>query len=187
MSASSTISIALVRLPDDLDVVRELFTEYIDSLGVDLSFQDVEAELAELPGKYAPPRGRILLARDQAGRAVGCVALRPVAWSGISEDTATDASASAGASAGIGGVTATAVCEIKRLYVRPEARGHDLGRRLAEGIIASAREAGYTRILLDTLASMHAAQRLYASLGFETTTPYYASPVPGTVYLALDL
>lgn len=181
MSASSTISIALVRLPEDLDVVRALFTEYIDSLGVDLSFQDVEAELAELPGKYAPPRGRILLARDQAGQAVGCVALRPVARAGVGESTA------AGANAGIGDVTGTGTCEIKRLYVRPEARGHDLGRRLAEGIIASAREAGYARILLDTLASMHAAQRLYASLGFRTTTPYYASPVPGTVYLALDL
>ncbi len=81
----------------------------------------------------------------------------------------------------------TDACEIKRLYVRPEARGQDLGRRLAQSIIAYATEAGYSRILLDTLASMQAAQQLYASLGFQSTAPYYDNPVPGTVYLALDL
>lgn len=161
MSASSTISIRPVRLPDDLDIVRGLFAEYIDSLGVDLSFQDVDAELADLPGKYAPPAGMILIARDHSDHPVGCVALRPLPPHGL--------------------------CEIKRLYVRPQARGHDLGRRLAEGVITCARDARYTRILLDTLGSMHAAQRLYASLGFRPTMPYYESPVPGTIYLALDL
>jgi putative acetyltransferase len=161
MSNSSTISIAPVRLPDDIDIVRRFFVEYIDSLGIDLSFQDVDAELADLPGKYAPPAGMILIARDSAEYPVGCVALRPLPEPGA--------------------------CEIKRLYVRPQARGQDLGRRLAEGIIAYARDANYARILLDTLASMHAAQKLYASLGFRPTAPYYDNPVPGTLYLALDL
>jgi putative acetyltransferase len=156
-----SICISPARLPDDIDTVRQLFMEYIESLGIDLSFQDVDAELADLPGKYTSPAGMILVARNGAEQPVGCVALRPM--------PETDA------------------CEIKRLYVRPEARGQDLGRRLAQSIIAYATEAGYSRILLDTLASMQAAQQLYASLGFQSTAPYYDNPVPGTVYLALDL
>lgn len=161
MSASSTIEIAPARLPDDIGVVRELFAEYIDGLGIDLSFQDVAAELAQLPGKYAPPRGVILIARDGAGAAMGCVALRP--WS------------------------QPGVCEIKRLYVRPAARGRALGRRLAEAVIARAAQAGYVRVLLDTLASMHAARQLYAALGFRPVAPYYDNPVPDALYMALEL
>ena len=161
MTEAPSVSIAPARFPDDTDIVRRLFAEYIDSLRVDLSFQDVDAELADLPGKYAPPAGMILIARDNADYPVGCVALRPL--------------------------PEPAACEMKRLYVRPQARGQDLGRRLAEQIIAYAREAKYARILLDTLASMHAAQKLYASLGFRPTAPYYANPMPGTLYLALDL
>jgi putative acetyltransferase len=161
MSASSTIDIAPARLPDDVGVVRELFAEYIDSLGIDLSFQDVAVELAQLPGKYAPPRGVILVARDGTGAALGCVALR--AWS------------------------QPGVCEIKRLYVRPAARGQALGRRLAEAVIAWAGQAGYVRVLLDTLASMQAARQLYAALGFRPVAPYYDNPVPGTLYMALEL
>jgi ribosomal protein S18 acetylase RimI-like enzyme len=158
---SLAIDIAPARLPDDLAAVRTLFAEYIGQVGVDLSFQDVDAELAHLPGKYAPPRGVILLARDAAGLAVGCVALRP--WS------------------------LPQVCEIKRLYVRPEARGGALGRRLAEAVIAWAGDAGYERMLLDTLPSMQAARRLYAALGFRPVAPYYENPVPGTAYMALEL
>jgi ribosomal protein S18 acetylase RimI-like enzyme len=161
MSATSTIDIAAARLPDEIAIVRELFLEYVDSLGIDLSFQDVAAELAQLPGKYAPPRGAILIARDGAGSVQGCVALRP--WS------------------------EPGTCEIKRLYVRPAARGQALGRRLAEAVIAAAARAGYVRVLLDTLASMTAARQLYVALGFRPVAPYYDNPLPDTLYMALEL
>jgi ribosomal protein S18 acetylase RimI-like enzyme len=161
MSATSTIDIAAACLPDEIAIVRELFLEYMDSLGIDLSFQDVAAELAQLPGKYAPPRGAILIARDGAGSAQGCVALRP--WS------------------------EPGTCEIKRLYVRPAARGQALGRRLAEAVIAAAARAGYVRVLLHTLASMTAARQLYVALGFRPVAPYYDNPLPGTLYMALEL
>jgi ribosomal protein S18 acetylase RimI-like enzyme len=145
--------------PDDLEVVRGLFREYVDGLGVDLYFQEFEKEVGTLPGKYSGPSGRLLLAwRGQ--EPVGCIALRPL------EGT---------------------TCEMKRLYVRPEARGERLGRRLAERICREAREAGYRRICLDTLPSMTSAQGLYASLGFVPTEPYIFNPVPGTKFLALDL
>lgn len=155
------ISVAPVRLPNDIEIVRSLFMEYMTALGVDLSFQDVDTELADLPGKYAPPAGIILIARDHVGFPLGCGALRPLDEPGA--------------------------CEMKRLYVRPQARGQYLGRRLAEAIIDYARRTNYTRVLLDTLASMHAAQKLYASLGFRPTTPYTSNPLPGTLYLGLDL
>jgi len=161
MAIVSPISIAPARFPDEAGLVRQLFTEYIDSLGVDLSFQDVDTELADLPGKYTPPHGTILIARDPFGHAVGAVALRPLA----PPDT----------------------CEIKRLYVRPHARKQNVGRTLAEAIVRSARTMSYGRALLDTLPSMRAAQALYASLGFRPTEAYYRNPVPGTIYLALDL
>jgi len=161
MPATSTIDIAPARLPDDIELVRGLFAEYVDSLGVDLSFQDVGAELAQLPGKYAPPQGVILLARARAGTALGCVALRPWRQPGVAE--------------------------IKRLYVKPAARGQALGRRLAEAAIAWAARAGYARVLLDTLASMQAARQLYAALGFRPVAPYYDNPLPGTLYMALAL
>ena len=161
MAAAPRITIGPARFPDEAELVRQLFAEYIDSLGVDLSFQDVDRELAGLPGKYAAPRGTVLIARDGSGEAAGAVALRPVPLPGT--------------------------CEIKRLYVRPSARQQNVGRSLAEAIVIAARTMGYTRALLDTLPSMHAAQRLYASLGFRPTEPYYDNPVPGTVYLALDL
>lgn len=157
----SVIDIAPAQFPEDTETVRELFNEYIGGLGVDLSFQDVERELADIPGKYSPPPGTILLARDREKLAVGCVALRALATAGD--------------------------CEMKRLYVRPEARGQDLGRRLVEAVIAFARNAKHERILLDTLASMRTAQKLYAELGFRATEPYYSNPMTGTKYLALRL
>jgi ribosomal protein S18 acetylase RimI-like enzyme len=147
------------RFPQDLEPVRAIFREYADSLGVDLCFQGFEAELAGLPGMYAEPQGRILLAEED-GRAVGCVAMRPLDG---------------------------AVCEMKRLYVRPSGRGRHLGRRLATAICRAAREAGYERMRLDTLASMQAAQRLYRSLGFEPIAPYVFNPIEGAQYLELDL
>jgi len=146
-------------LPGDLAVVRELFREYAESLGIDLAFQGFDRELAELPGKYQPPAGRLLLAW-KGSRAVGSIALRPL-------DAGT--------------------CEMKRLYVRPEARGERLGRRLAERICSEARQAGYARICLDTLPMMTSAQALYESLGFVPTEPYVFNPIPGTKFLALDL
>lgn len=149
------------RFPADGEVVRGLFAEYAGSLGIDLSFQGFAAELAQLPGKYAPPLGDILLARDAAGAALGCVALRPTGMPGTAE--------------------------LKRLYLRPAARGQALGRRLAEAVIACAREAGHARVVLDTLATMHAARRLYAELGFHPVSPYYDNPLPDTLYMALEL
>lgn len=158
---SSPITIATARVPDDIHIVRSLFREYIASLGVDLSFQDIDAELANLPGQYALPAGNILIARDEAGEPVGCCALRPLAEPGA--------------------------CELKRLYVRPRARGQDLGRRLAVAIIDHATRARHRRVLLDTLAPMHAAQQLYASLGFRPVPPYNANPLPGALHMGREL
>ena len=145
--------------PAELDLVRELFLEYADGLGVDLCFQGFDAELAGLPGKYEPPAGRLLLAWKD-NQAVGCVALRPLDGGN---------------------------CEMKRLYVRPEARGESLGRQLVEQVCIEARQAGYSRICLDTLPTMASAQSLYQSLGFVAVEPYVFNPIQGTRFLALDL
>jgi len=145
---------------DDLQAVRALLREYERSLGVDLGFQGFAEELERLPGEFRPEaRGALLVAAGGSGLA-GCVALR--AWS--QRD-----------------------CELKRLYVVPAARGSGLGRRLAEAALERAHDLGYARVLLDTLPSMHAARRLYRSLGFVATQPYRENPVPGTAFLALDL
>ena len=138
---------------------RELFVEYQQGLGVSLCFQGFDAELASLPGDYAPPRGRLLLAR-KGTKPVGCVALRPL----FHRDA-----------------------EMKRLYVRRVSRGSGLGRRLAERVIAEARALGYEVLKLDTLPTMHAAHTLYATLGFRDTAPYNDSPASGVRFLALDL
>lgn len=144
----------------DLDDIRALFREYAEGLGVDLGFQGFEAELAALPGRYAPPEGAMLIARAPDGAALGCVAVRP-----------------------LGGGD----CEMKRLYVRPQGRGMALGRALAEAIIAAGAAAGHRRMVLDTLATMRPALALYRSLGFRETAPYYDNPLPGAVYLARAL
>jgi ribosomal protein S18 acetylase RimI-like enzyme len=143
----------------DLRVAHDLFTEYADSLGVDLSFQEFDRELDELPGAYAPPSGRLLLASAD-GAVTGCVALRDL-------------------DAGI--------CEMKRLYVRPQFRGQGLGRILALAVIGEARVAGYEEMRLDTLPSMAEAIPLYRSLGFRAIEPYRFNPVRGTRFLALEL
>ncbi len=143
---------------EHVPVVRTLFEEYAAALGVDLGFQDFERELAELPGDYAPPGGRLLLALDP--EPVGCVALRPYE---------------------------PGTCEMKRLYVRPEYRGTGLGRRLVEAIVAAGRDAGYERMRLDTMPSMEAARALYRSLGFVEIEAYRFNPVHGTTYFELAL
>lgn len=162
LAALQAVQLAPARFPDDLDVVGDLFREYAQSLGIDLSFQSFDAELAGLPGVYAPPAGRLLLARDDAGAALGCVALRKVPEL---PDT----------------------CEMKRLYLRPVARGTGLGRRLAQAICAEARAAGYQHIVLDTLPSMQAAVSMYRALGFRPVDPYVFNPIPGALFLGLQL
>jgi ribosomal protein S18 acetylase RimI-like enzyme len=148
------------RSDDDIQHARTLFNEYEAWLQVDLCFQSFEKELAELPGKYAPPEGRLLLAVVN-GKVAGCVALRK-----IGEGT----------------------CEIKRLYLRPEFRGLGLGRQLAETIIREAKEIGYERMRLDTLPpKMDDAIKLYRSLRFKEIEPYYNNPVPGAKFMELDL
>jgi putative acetyltransferase len=146
-------------MPEQVAAIRSLFEEYAAWLRIDLSFQGFANELATLPGLYAPPRGRLLLAADTDGPA-GCVALRP---------------------------TGDTVCEMKRLFVRPAYQGHGLGRTLAQRVISEARVIGYTTMVLDTLPSMHAAIWLYESLGFLRRSAYYETPLPETVYMELRL
>jgi carbonic anhydrase len=145
---------------EDLAQVRRLFRAYADWLAVDLCFQGFERELADLPGAYAPPGGRLLVARV-GGEVAGCVGLRPLE---------------------------PGVCEMKRLWVEPGFAGHGIGRALAEAIVEAARTIGYERMRLDTIPGrMPAAQRLYASLGFQEIPPYYDNPLAGVVMLELTL
>ncbi len=146
-----------------MPAVRELFLEYAAQLGVALDFQGFEDELIGLPGDYAPPRGRLLLALVD-GALAGCCALRPL-------DTTDYPNAA----------------EMKRLYVRKAFRRFGLGRQLAEATLDAARTEGYHCVLLDTLDDMEAARALYAELGFEEIAPYYHSPLQGSHYLKVDL
>jgi GNAT superfamily N-acetyltransferase len=157
----------------DIELARRLFVEYAAWLKVDLCFQGFDRELATLPGAYAPPAGRLLLA-GTPGEAFGCIALRPLA--------ATADSFSEGATE-----VATAVGEVKRLYVRPASRGGGWGRKLAEAVIGDARAIGYRELKLDTLEWMAEARALYAKLGFRECPKYYDNPHPGVVYMSLAL
>jgi ribosomal protein S18 acetylase RimI-like enzyme len=144
---------------DEVLMVRCLFEEYAASLGIDLCFQGFEQELAGLPGSYAPPQGRLLLARED-GQMAGCIALRPLE---------------------------PGTCEMKRLFVRPAFRTHGIGRVLVDRLIQEARRAGYRQMRLDTLPSMATALALYRRLGFREIAPYYKNPVEGAVFLELAL
>jgi putative acetyltransferase len=147
---------------------RELFVEYATWLKVDLCFQDFDRELATLPGAYAPPRGRLLLA-GEPGEAFACIALRPLV-----PDAALPLSAGS-------------VGEVKRLYVRPAARNEGWGGRLVTMLVDEARTIGYAELKLDTLDWMDSARALYAKHGFRECAAYYVNPLPGAVYMALLL
>jgi ribosomal protein S18 acetylase RimI-like enzyme len=161
MKAPPGFHISAVRTPDDLAATAELFRAYASSLDVDLSYQDFEAEMRVMPGKYAPPAGELLLARRADGTPAGCVGLRPIAPDGC--------------------------CEMKRLYVAPAGRGLGLGERLVDAILRAAERIGYREIRLDTLPSMAGAQALYRKSGFEIIAPYYDTPVAGTVFMRRPL
>ena len=150
-----------VQVASDADIaeVQRLFSEYAVWISLDLSFQDFERELAQLPGDYVLPAGVLFVARVD-GEVAGCVAAHQ--WR-------------------------EGVCEMKRLFVRDGFRGSGCGRALVESIIAWARKAGYQRILLDTLPAMDQAQRLYLRLGFQEVAPYRPNPVPGARFLELVL
>ena len=147
------------RSEEDFAAGQLLFKEYAAALQVDLCFQNFSFELQRLPSMYGPPLGSLLVARLDNDLA-GCVGIRQLRAD---------------------------VCEMKRLYVRPAFRGQNLGRRLAVEAARTAREIGYRTMVLDTLASMEAAQSLYKSMGFQPTTAYYTNPLPNVAYLALDL
>lgn len=157
------IRIQLVAAAADVPAVRDLFREYAASLDIDLCFQNFEAELAALPGDYAPPAGALLLALVD-GQPAGCGALRPLPEADYPN-----------------------ACEMKRLFVRRAFRRFGLGRLLAERLMDLATQAGYSAMLLDTLDDMEAARGLYATLGFEEIPPYYFNPIPGAHYLKADL
>jgi ribosomal protein S18 acetylase RimI-like enzyme len=158
---ATDFSIRPVRAADDLAAVVALFEAYVATLDLDLGYQDFSGELAGLPGKYAPPRGELLLARDAAGQPLGCVGLRPIPPDGC--------------------------CEMKRLYLLPAARGLGLGKALTEAVIQTAGALGYAELRLDSLPSMTTALRLYDLMGFERTGPYYAPTPEGTVFMRLKL
>ncbi len=157
MRERSSFKIIPVRTADELASAIKLFGEYASSLNVDLSFQNFEVEMQTMPGKYAPPAGELLLARNPNGVPMGCVGLRPVEPQGS--------------------------CEMKRLYVAPEGRGFGLGRRLVEAILREAERIGYREMRLDTLPSMAEALTLYRQFGFEPMEPYYDNPIVGTVFM----
>lgn len=152
--------ICQAKSPEHIEQARQLFLEYGESLGFSLCFQSFDKELAGLPGDYAPPGGRLLLA-EHDGKIAGCVALHKLS---------------------------DGVCEMKRLYVRPEFRGKALGRRLAEQVISEARAIDYAHMRLDTVVGkMDSAIALYRELGFREIPPYRENPIAGAIYMELEL
>jgi len=158
-----TIQLITPDSPEHLDAIRQIFTEYAEQLGIDLCFQNFEAELADLPGEYSSPTGALLLALVD-GNVAGCCGLRA-----------------------LDSVDYPNAAEMKRLFVRKAFRRFGLGRQLAEATLDAARVAGYHCVLLDTLDDMESARALYAELGFADIPPYYHNPIPGAHYLKANL
>lgn len=142
-----------------INAVKDLFLEYAESLDFELCFQDFDSELAELPGSYSSPDGGLYIALFD-NEPAGCIALRKFKDS---------------------------VCEMKRLYVRPQFRGNDMGKKLVELLISEARKLGYKKMVLDTVPSMQTAQKLYKSFGFYEIKPYRVNPVKGAVFMEMEL
>ncbi len=159
--AESPFNIAPARSTADIQAAARLFQEYADSLPIDLCFQDFDAEVANLPGKYSPPQGELLLAKDASGVSIGCVAVRPM--------------------------TEESACEMKRLYVSPNGRGKGLGKALMEAIVVRATEMGYAEIRLDTLSSLTEAVAMYRKYGFVDIPPYHETRIEGLLFLGRTL
>ena len=157
--SAATCTIRRATSAADIDAARALFEEYAAALDFELCFQDFQTELDALPGAYAPPTGDLLLA-EVDGDVVGCVAVRQLD---------------------------EGVCEMKRLYVRPDFRRHGIGRALAARIVGRGRALGYQTMRLDTVETMHAARALYRDLGFRETDAYYHNPLPDVVYMEREL
>ena len=153
------LEILQVESDENIKIAKELIMEYVDSLGFDLDFQDFEHELADLKEHYAPPDGCLLLATLE-NKPVGCVAMSKFGDN---------------------------ICEMKRLYIRPEFRGHGFGRALAENVIEKAKESGYSHMRLDMVMPRDAARELYLSLGFKDIEPYRYNPIEGAVFMELKL
>lgn len=160
-SVSPPFRISPARTLEDIDAVAELFAAYAAELPIDLPYQDFSFELANLPGKYAPPEGELLVAWDDRDRPVGCVGMRSLDYSNR--------------------------CEMKRLYIVPEARSLGLGKTVTEAIIEEARSRGYSELVLDTLPTMKTAASLYRRLGFRRVEGYYRPTPSGTLFMSLDL
>ncbi|KAF4554908.1 Acetyltransferase (GNAT)-like protein 8 [Elsinoe fawcettii] len=165
MSNHPSFTIHPVSTPPDISATASLFQAYATWLSIDLTYQDFSTELASLPGSYAPPSGRLFLARDnESQEPLGCVAIRKLSGADVP------------------------TCEMKRFYVVPEARGRGVGKALLLAAVRGAREAGYVCVKLDTLVEkMQGAIRMYKTLGFVECERYYASAVEGTMFLSLDL
>jgi len=160
VTSRDEVVLSQAQTADDIDVARGLFKEYEAALGISLCFQNFAAEVANLPGSYAPPAGRLLIARV-GDFVAGCIALRK-----ISAD----------------------VCEMKRLYLRTDFRGRGIGRVLVDAVLSEAKQIGYSRMRLDTIRGrMDPAIALYRSIGFKEVAPYYESSVPETLYMELVL
>ena len=145
--------------PADIPDARRMLADYVAWIGHDLAFQEIDAEFAGLPGDYAPPHGALFVA-DDGKKLGGMIGIRALA---------------------------THTCEMKRLFVRPAARGHGLARRLVDAAIAEARRIGYDEMRLDTLPMMTDAQLLYVAMGFRDIAPYYDTPIAGTRFMAKAL
>lgn len=157
MSDAPSFTVHHVQSAADLAEAIKLFRAYAESLPIDLAYQGFEAEMAAMPGKYAPPKGVLLIARNGEGRAIACAALRPIEPDGT--------------------------CEMKRLYVTAEGRGLGLGKRLLETLFDDARRIGYREMRLDTLPTMTEAIALYRRFGFAPMEAYYDTPIEGTLFM----